>query len=108
MIEEERNLSLLVEIENNFKLISFTTGEIEFDLTQDARSDLVLDISKLIAKNSELPWKFVRIPDNSALTITAKRKETRNQQQRKIDSNLVVKEIKRIFPGARIGKSTFH
>ena len=108
LIEEERNLPLLVEIENNFKLISFTAGEIEFDLTQDARSDLVLDISKLIAKNSELQWKFVRVPDNSALTVVAKRKETRNKQQRKIDSNLVVKEIKRIFPGARIGKSTFH
>ncbi len=108
LIEEEKNLPLLVEIENHFKLISFKIGEIEFDLTQDARSDLVSDISKLIAKNSKLQWKFVRVPDNSTFTIAAKRTETRNQQQKKIDSNLVVKEIKRIFPGAIIGKSTFH
>ena len=105
---EEENIPLLVEIENHFKLISFKIGEIKFDLTQGARSDLVSDISKLIAKNSQLQWKFVRVPDNSAFTIAAKRTETKNEQQKKIDSNLVVKEIKRIFPGAKIGKSTFH
>ena len=108
MIEQQKNLPLLIEIENHFKLISFKQGEIEFDLTPDARSQLVPDISKVLSRNSKFQWKFIRTEDESTDTIAVKREEAKFLQKKKIDNNLTVKEVMKIFPGTIIGKSTFH
>ena len=53
----------MIEIENHFKLISFKRGQIEFDLTPDARPQLVLEMAKVLARNSQLQWKFIRTTD---------------------------------------------
>ena len=106
-LEKEKKVPLLVEIENHFKLISFKIGEIEFDLTEDASSTLVSEISKVLNTNSKFEWKFTRIQNDSAKTIAAQKEETRIVLDKKIEDNLVVKEIVKIFPGAKIGKSTF-
>ena len=108
MIEQQKNLPLLIEIENHFKLISFKRGQIEFDLTPDARSQLVPDISKALASNSKFQWKFIRTEDKSSDTIAVQREEAKFLQKKKIDNNLTVKEVMKIFPGTIIGKSTFH
>mgnify|MGYP001345689631 FL=1 len=108
MIEQQKNLPLLIEIENHFKLISFKKGEIEFDLTPDARSQLVLDMSKVLSRNSQFQWKFLRTKDESNKTIAVQREEAKLLQKKKIDNNLTVKEVMKIFPGTIIGKSTFH
>ena len=108
MIEKQKNLPLLIEIENHFKLISFKRGQIEFDLTPDARPQLVLEMAKVLARNSQLQWKFIRITDESTSTLAFQREEVKLLQKKKIDNNHMVKEVMKIFPGTIIGKSTFH
>ncbi len=108
LIKKEKNLALLVEIENYFKLISFKKGEIKFDLTPGASPSLVTHISKVLSRTSSFQWKFIREKDDSCITIASQREETKVLQRKKVEDNPLVKEIERIFPGARIGKSTFH
>ena len=83
MIEKQKNLPLLIEIENHFKLISFKRGQIEFDLTPDARPQLVLEMAKVLARNSQLQWKFIRTEDESSDTIAVKREEAKFLQKKK-------------------------
>ena len=108
MIEKQKNLPLLIEIENHFKLISFKRGQIEFDLTPDARSQLVPEMAKVLSRNSRIQCKFIHIKDESSNTIAVQREEAKLLQQKKIDKNDMVKEVMKIFPGTIIGKSTFH
>ena len=89
-------------------MISFKSGVIEFDLTKDARSDLVSDLSKILAENCQTKWQFLRVQNDTTYTIAAQHEKKELLRQEKIESNLVIKEIVKIFPGSKIVKSTFH
>ena len=98
----------LLEIETNFILVSFKISQIEYDLTQDARKHLVTDLSKFLFRKTGIHWDFIHTKAVSTVTIAAERKEKKMLNEKKIDSDPSVIEIMRVFPGAKIGKSTFH
>ena len=98
----------MLEIETNFILVSFKISQIEYDLTQDARKHLVSDLSKFLFRKTGIHWDFIQTKAVSTVTIAAERKEKKMINEKKIDSNPSVIEIMRVFPGAKIGKSTFH
>ena len=98
----------MVELENSFIPISIKNNQIEYDLTKNAREHIVSDLSKVIFRKTGVHWDFIRTRGGSADTVAARRKEKKTLNERKIESNASVIEIKRVFPGAKIGKSTFH
>ena len=98
----------MVELETNFVLISLKNNQIEYDLTKNASEHIVSDLSKVLFRRTGIHWDFIRIKGVSTDTIAARREDTKIVNERKIESNASVIEIKRVFPGAKIGKSTFH
>ena len=98
----------MVELETSFILISLKNNQIEYDLTKNSREHIVSDLSKTLFRRTGIHWDFIRTKGASADTIAARRKDKKTLNERKIESNASVIEIKRVFPGAKIGKSTFH
>ena len=98
----------MVELETCFKPISLKNNQIEYDLTKNAREYMVSDLSKVLFRRTGIHWDFIRTKGGSTDTIAARRKDEKILNEKKIESNASVIEIKRVFPGAKIGKSTFH
>jgi len=98
----------LVELETSFILISLKNNQIEYDLTKNAREHIVSDLSKFLFRRTGINWDFIRTKGGSTDTVATRRKHTIILNEKKIESNASVIEIKRVFPGAKIGKSTFH
>ena len=98
----------MLELENSFILISLKENQIEYDLTKNAREHIVSDLSKVLFRRTGIHWDFIRTKGGSADTVAVRRKDAKILNEKKIESNASVIEIKRVFPGAKIGKSTFH
>ena len=108
LLKKEKKIPLLVELETNFKVLSFEPGEIRFDLTPDASNELVSSLSKFLKNITNIEWDLIRLENTNAKTFSNLKEEDDIKLRKLIDQNDIVQEIKKIFPGSKIAKSSFH
>ena len=108
LLKKEKKIPLLVDLETNFKVLSFKPGEIRFDLTPDANHELVSSLSKFLKHNTDIEWDMIRLENTNAKTFLNLKEEEDMKLRKLIDQNDIVQEIKKIFPGSKIAKSSFH
>ena len=108
LLKKEKKIPLLVELETNFKVLSFQPGEIRFDLTPDASIELVSSLSKFLKNITNIEWDLIRLENTNAKTFSNLKEEDDIKLRKLIDQNDIVQEIKKIFPGSKIAKSSFH
>ena len=108
LLKKEKKIPLLVELETNFKVLSFKPGEIRFDLTPDANHELVSSLSKFLKNITDIEWDMIRLENTNAKTFSNLKEEEDMKLRKLIDQNDIVQEIVKIFPGSKIAKSSFH
>ena len=108
LLKKEKKIPLLVELETNFKVLSFKPGEIRYDLTPDANHDLVSSLPKFLKNLTNIEWVLIRLENTNAKTLSNLKEEEDMKLKNLINQNDIVQEIKKIFPGSKIAKSSFH
>ena len=108
ILREEKKIPLLIELETNFKIITFKTGEIKFDLTEYASIELVSNLSNFLFNYTNTKWDLIRLENKDVKTLSSLKKEQEMKLKKIIDHNDIVKEIFKNFPGSKIAKSSFH
>ena len=98
----------MVELETNFKMLSFKPGEIQFDLTSDASIELVSKLSNFLNCFTDIKRDLIRLENTNAKTLLNIKKEKDIKLKKLIDDNDIVQEIIKNFPGSKIAKSSFH
>ena len=69
LLKKEKNIPLLVQLETNFKIISFEHGEIHFDLTEETNVELVSNLSTFLSKHTNRDWKLIQSNNKHAKTF---------------------------------------
>jgi DNA polymerase-3 subunit gamma/tau len=102
LIRAKRNVDLLIEIEDNLRLVTYQIGRIEIEVTAIASSDLASRLALFLKENTGERWVISIVSSGGAKTI--KELKEKKNHDRKIESNdnPLIAKILSTFPGSKI------
>ena len=102
LIRDKRDLSLLVEVERGLRLISYSPGRVEIELTPDADAGLPQRLMQRLQDWTGMRWGFSIAAEGGAPSIAEARAADRGAAEAEAGKLPLVQAILANFPGARI------
>jgi len=101
LIRNHRDVKLLVDVETNLRLISYSPGRIEFEPTRNAPKDLAQRLGSRLQTWTANRWA-ISIGSNGAKTIAEIRDAANTALKQKAKSHPLVQAVLIAFPKAEI------
>jgi DNA polymerase-3 subunit gamma/tau len=102
LIRFNRDMKLLVETENYLKLVKYQPGRIEFQLTQEASTDLPSRLAKKLKSWTGKNWGITIVNEGGGPTIAEKRNANKQSLHLEVMEHPMVKSVMENFPGSNI------
>jgi len=102
LIRANRDMQLLVEVEDTLKLARYTPGRIEFEMTDKTPRDLAARLSSRLQSWTGLRWGVSVVSEGGGPTIRELREAARNDLHAQAMAHPMVQEVLKHFPGAEI------
>ncbi len=102
LIRANRDMQLLVEVEDTLKLARYTPGRIEFEMTEKTSRDLAARLSSRLQSWTGLRWGVSVVSEGGGPTIRELREAARNDLHAQAMAHPMVQEVLKHFPGAEI------
>ncbi|MBR3370803.1 MAG: DNA polymerase III subunit gamma/tau [Rhodobacteraceae bacterium] len=102
LIRAQRDMALLVEVENCLRLVRYSPGRIEFEPTQDAAPDLAARLAGRLQGWTGARWGVSVTSKGGAPTLAETRARERTAQESEAMENSLVAAVFQAFPQARI------
>ncbi len=102
LIRRNRDMQLLIEVENSLRLASFAPGRIEFTPTGSASADLAQRLARRLQQWTGQRWGVTLVPGATTPTIAETRNAAEAARRREALDNPVVRAIFETFPKAEI------
>jgi len=104
LIRFNRDMKLLVEVENYIRLVKYQPGRIEIQLTKEANSDLPSRLTKKLKFWTGENWGISIVNEGGGSTITEQRISQTNNLHSLALENPMVKSALQNFPKAKINE----
>nr|WP_302476886.1 DNA polymerase III subunit gamma/tau [Ruegeria arenilitoris] len=102
LIRANRDVKLLVEVENGVRLVSYQPGRIEFTPTEKAPTDLAARLGSALQRWTGNRWAVSIVSDGDAPTIAELRDAAQLALKAKAEEHPLVQAVLTQFPKARI------
>ncbi|MCX8508700.1 MAG: DNA polymerase III subunit gamma/tau, partial [Rhodobacteraceae bacterium] len=102
LIRANRDVKLLIEVENHLRLVHYAPGRIEFQPTPNAPRDLAATLSQRLQGWTGTRWGVSVVSEGGAATIAEERDTDRLAAEAEAMQNPVVQAIFAAFPTAKI------
>ncbi len=102
LIRANRDVKLLVEVENHLRLVRYAPGRIEFEPTDDAPRDLAATLAGRLQGWTGVRWGVSVVSGGGAPTIADERGARELAAKEKARENPLVQAVFAAFPGAEI------
>ncbi|OWY10072.1 DNA polymerase III subunit gamma/tau [Thioclava sp. F42-5] len=102
LIARMRDMTLLLEVESNLRLVNYRPGRIEFEPTPQASRDLAATLSARLQGWTGARWGVSVVSEGGAPTIAEVKAEELAKAEAEAMKNPLVAEIFARFPGAKI------
>nr|WP_305798454.1 DNA polymerase III subunit gamma/tau [Thioclava sp. F28-4] len=102
LIARMRDMTLLLEVESNLRLVNYRPGRIEFEPTPRASRDLAATLSARLQGWTGARWGVSVVSEGGAPTIAEVKAEEMAKAEAEAMKNPLVAEIFARFPGAKI------
>ncbi len=102
LIRANRDVKLLVEVENGVRLVSYQPGRIEFTPTEKAPTDLAARLGSALQRWTGNRWAVSIVSDGDAPTIAELRDAAELALKAKAEEHPLVQAVLTQFPKARI------
>ena len=102
LIRERRDMTLLVEVETNFRLAKYSPGRIEFEPTPKAPRDLAARLAARLQGWTGVRWAVTVVNSGGAATIAEDQDKDRLEAEAKAMENPLVQAVFAAFPGVKI------
>jgi DNA polymerase-3 subunit gamma/tau len=102
LIEETRDIKLLIEVKNCLRLISYAPGRMEFQLTDDAPPDLVQRLKRALQLATGANWIISLANEGGAPTIAEQDQAASRAIAAELERHPLLQAVKTAFPKARI------
>ena len=102
LIEETRDIKLLIEVKNCLRLISYAPGRMAFQLTDDAPADLVQRLKRALQLATGANWIISLANEGGAPTIAEQDQAASRAIAAELERHPLLQAVKTAFPKARI------
>ncbi|WP_213685626.1 DNA polymerase III subunit gamma/tau [Roseicyclus sp.] len=102
LIEETRDIKLLIEVKNCLRLISYAPGRMEFQLTDDAPADLVQRLKRALQLATGANWIISLANEGGAPTLAEQDQAASRAIVAELERHPLLQAVKSAFPKARI------
>ena len=102
LIRANRDVKLLIEVENHLRLVRYSPGRIEFEPTQNAPRDLAATLSQRLQGWTGARWGVSVVSEGGGSTIAEDRDADRLAAEAEAMQNPVVQAVFAAFPTAKI------
>ena len=102
VIRANRDVKLLVEVENCVQLAAYRPGRIEFVPTENAPGDLAQRLGAALGRWTGNRWAVTLVNEGGEATIAARRDAERLALHSEAEGHPLVQAVKEAFPGAEI------
>jgi DNA polymerase III subunit gamma/tau len=102
LIEETRDIKLLIEVKNCLRLISYAPGRMEFQLTDDAPADLVQRLKRALQLATGANWIISLANEGGAPTLAEQDQAASRAIAAELERHPLLQAVKTAFPKARI------
>lgn len=102
LIRANRDMKLLVEVEDGLRLAKYTPGRIEFQMTDKTPRDLAARLAQRLQSWTGARWAVSLVNEGGGQTISETRDAHRNDLQGRALAHPMVQEVLLHFPNAEI------
>ncbi len=102
LIRANRDVQLLLEVEETLRLVSYAPGRIEFAPTDGAAPDLAQRLGRRLQSWTGVRWTVSVRGSGGGETMAERRDARRNEMQTQAREHPLVQAVLDVFPGARI------
>ena len=102
LVKQNRDVKLLVDIENGLRLVTYRPGYIEFTQTEFAPANLAQRLSNRLKEWTGSRWAVSVVQNGEAETIFEKKEKDAKELETEAYAHPFVKEVLAQFPAARI------
>ncbi len=108
LVRANRDMQLLVQIEDGVKLVSYSPGRIEFEPADGAAPDLAARIGQKMSQWTGVRWVVSVVGQGGAPSIREKRDSEEANLMSQVRSHPLVSAVLEAFPGASISAIRAH
>jgi len=102
LIRARRNMTLLVEVETNLRLVRYSPGRIEFQPTESAPADLAQRLGARLQGWTGARWAVSVANQGGGATLAEAKQAQHNAQEEEAMQNSLVAAVLDVFPKAKI------
>jgi DNA polymerase-3 subunit gamma/tau len=102
LIRANRDVKLLIEVENHLRLVHYAPGRIEFEPAADAPRDLAATLAQRLQGWTGARWGVSVVGTGGGRTIAEERDAERLAAEAEMRTHPVVQAVFAAFPDARI------
>lgn len=111
LIRVNRDVELLIEVEDNLRLVNYQLGQIEFEPTENASTNLASRLTTFLKASTGQRWIVSVVSSGGGETIGENRLKRKIKLEQESMKNPIVSAVFDIFPNAKIDsileKNTF-
>ena len=104
LIRLHRDIELLIEVEDNLRLVSYQAGRIEFEPTTTAAINLASRLTSFLKMHTGNRWLVSVVSTGGGRTIKEQRLDQKLTLEKESKQNSIVSAVFDNFPGAKIEK----
>ena len=101
-----RDLDLLIEIENNFRLVNYKIGRIEFEPTSSAAKNLASRLASFLKEHTGIRWVVSVVSRGGSRTLKEERMEREQLLEKEARTNPIVRAVFDSFPSSKFHNLT--
>jgi DNA polymerase-3 subunit gamma/tau len=101
LVEETRDIKLLVEVKSCLRLVSYVPGRIELEPTENAPRDLINRLKRMLQEATGVTW-VLSVGTGGAPTITEAEDIAKAELTAEVEKHPLMQAIRDAFPEARI------
>ncbi len=102
LIEELRDLKLLVEVKTTLRLVSYAPGQITFQPTEAAPTDLAQRLGRALKHATGARWAISVQSDGGGATIEEDEASARREMEAEVETHPLMQAVLSAFPQAKI------
>lgn len=108
LIEETRDIKLLVEVKHEVRLVSYAPGRIEFQPTDRAPNDLATRLGRALKLATGARWAISVTAEGGGATIAEEEEADKNRLKAEIAQHPMMQAVLAAFPQAQIADIRTH
>ncbi len=102
LIRVRREIELLIEVEDNLRLVSYKIGRIEFEPTKNAATNLASRLTKFLAENTGHRWVVSVVSQGGGATLKEEKLITQKEQEMESMRHPLVAAVFEFFPNSKL------